>query len=586
MSYDDKLKQIDQGLAAIDYINQLRKTEVEKRTYGRSAIGLPKIKDRAQAWELFINSVPEETGHEEGGIQSTDEGIGEGDRPCSGHDENDPNTEVGREFRESTWEDSDDIILEDELVTYIPKHDKGRKASNGQSNHEAANVESDMPGGNRKGNGGAVSLTESMPIILEDSADQAGFVDDEDTEERLNELARWLEESDVDSSYNIHDQKATEQRPPLQDQDISTTEEEIEEENKHDHNYPKTRPGTPIPKHRNVIKHDQGASASVPEQDIADHNAPKRLKAITTFIKKIEADAERLTSVSPAVNSNDKQDSVIKKGIEKNISSVGTGKELKSKNGATPHAQKSDQMRGSKDVPVGHVQPTAMTQSVMESCETELPVELNNTETFDTYIEQVVANTSEADRFKILYKSQLDILVKLETLEVLFSKLSDMDLIQQDMRNRVDSLDRSIGKLGLSISLIEQMISSMRIMIPGTPVVDSKIDRNPTLLPIVGRKGQKVNDIVDIDMTQNLNCPFKAKSNLILEPLDMAKTNASQFITVCDKSTKNALYGLIINRVKDIDIRGALLEKLEESETDNDIRELHKIIKEVIDGNL
>uniref|UniRef100_A0AB38ZJR0 Phosphoprotein n=1 Tax=Jingmen Crocidura shantungensis henipavirus 1 TaxID=2928971 RepID=A0AB38ZJR0_9MONO len=586
MSYDDKLKQIDQGLAAIDYINQLRKTEVEKRTYGRSAIGLPKIKDRAQAWELFINSVPEETGHEEGGVQSIDEGAGEGDRSGHGHDENDLDTEVGREFRESTWEDSDDIILEDELVTYIPKHDKGRKAPDGQSNNEASNVKDNLSSRDRKSNGSVVSFTESLPIILEDSADQTGLADDEDTEERLNELARWLEESDVDSSYNIHEQKEQDQNLLLQDQNISTTEGEATESDIPDHNYPRTRPGTPIPKHRQIIRRDQVTDASGPELDPSDHNAPKRLKAITTFIKKIEADAERLTSEPSTAKSKGKQDNVIKKGTERSINCAGTGKELRSENGATQHVLQSDQTKGNKNVPVGHVQPTAMIQNAMELGETELTTNSDNTETFDAYVEQVIANTNETDRFKILYKSQLDILVKLETLEALFSKLSDIDLVQQDMRNRVDSLDRSIGKLGLSISLIEQMISSMRIMIPGTPVVDSKIDKNPTLLPVVGRKGQKVSDIIDIDMTQSSNGPFRVKSNLILEPLDMAKTNASQFITVCDKSTKNALYGLIINRVKDIDIRGALLEKLEESKTDTDIRELHKIIKEVIDGNL
>ncbi|UOX73001.1 phosphoprotein [Wufeng Crocidura attenuata henipavirus 1] len=586
MSHDDKLKQIDQGLAAIDYINQLRKAETEKKTYGRSAIGLPKIKDRAQAWELFINSVPEEAGHEEGGVQSTDVRVGEGDRSGYGHDENDTNSEVGREFRESAWEDSDDIILEDELVAYFPKHDKGRKAPDGKSDHEASDVESNLPVRDRESNGSTLPIKESMPIILENSPDQAGIADDEDTEERLNELARWLEESDVDSNYNIHKTAGHDLSDNDHNQSMPASAEQGEMSGKTDHDYPKTRPSTPVPKTRHSLKHESKSNNDPQEQSPADHNAPKRLKAITSYMKKIEEDAEKPTTSASATTGSSESGNKIKKGTEKNINSVGMGKELTSTSGATQAAHQSNQTKDNRSVLVGYVQPTAMTQNVVESSQNDQSTSTYPTETFDEYIDSIVTNTSEIDRFKIIYKTQLDILVKLESLEALYSKMVDIDTTLQDTRNRVDALDRSVGKLGLSNSLIEQMISSMRIMIPGTPSVETKTDVNPTLVPVVGRKNQKVSDVINIDMSSEMRGPFVAKSNLVLEPLDMTKTNASQFITVCDKSTKNALYGLIINRVKDVDIRGALLEKLEDTKTDADIRNLHKIIKEVIDGNL
>nr|WIU81492.1 phosphoprotein [Crocidura tanakae henipavirus] len=586
MSHDDKLKQIDQGLAAIDYINQLRKAETEKKTYGRSAIGLPKIKDRAQAWELFINSVPEEAGHEEGGVQGSDVGAGEGDRPGYGHDENDTNSEVGREFRESAWEDSDDIILEDELVAYFPKHDKGRKAPDGKSDHETSDVESNMSVRDGEGNGSTLSIKESLPVILENTADQAGITDDEDTEERLNELARWLEESDVDSNYDIHKSTRTNLNDGGTDQSVSESTEQRKEDNKTDHDYPKTRPSTPIPRARQSLKHDSKSNERHPEQNMADHNAPKRLKAITSYMKKIEEDEEKPKASTSATKDSSVNNDKIKKGTEKNISSAGMGKELTSMNGAIRAAHQSNQTKDNKSVLVGYVQPTAMTQNAVELSQNEQPTTTGTTETFDNYIDNVVINTTEIDRFKLLYKTQLDILVKLESLEALYSKMVDVETTLQDTKTRVDALDRNVGKLGLSNSLIEQMISSMRIMIPGTPSVDTKTDVNPTLVPVVGRRNQKVNDVIDIDMSSEMKGPFSAKNNLVLEPLDMTKTNASQFITVCDKSTKNALYGLIINRVKDIDVRGALLERLEETKTDVDIRNLHKIIKEVIDGNL
>ncbi|AHM23772.1 V protein [Mojiang virus] len=153
MSYEDRIKQIQNGLQIVDLVKKVRQESIEKPTYGRSAIGLPTTKDRAAAWELFHKSSLDEAGPEELPLK-------EGDDPADTRDgvgipEPLHNVDSGgsRTYKEANWDEGDEPILENQLVTNIQPNDPGRKTAYGKSDHTYADSTNNRTKGGEWSNG-------------------------------------------------------------------------------------------------------------------------------------------------------------------------------------------------------------------------------------------------------------------------------------------------------------------------------------------------------------------------------------------------------------------------------------------------
>ncbi|UOX72987.1 phosphoprotein [Jingmen Crocidura shantungensis henipavirus 2] len=292
----------------------------------------------------------------------------------------------------------------------------------------------------------------------------------------------------------------------------------------------------------------------------------------------------------------------VKKGTDENTVCPGMVQKSGSKNGATLHAPGLNHVQQERDASAGHAPDTVNRKIAQESSMKQNKLITNhNNETgeensnpeaasFDDYYNNMIISIPQEEIMKEIYRNQLEILTKLSENQTLTSAIKDIQTTQKATISRIESLERSIGKLGLAVSSMEQMLASMRIMIPGKPtdIKSPEKTKNPMLKPVIGRETLKAEEVIDIDFESTGNSKTKGtiKKNLFIEPIDDKKTNASQFIPDDDFSTINTLYALIINRVKDTELKDVFLAALKKAETRKDIDMLYANVARAIKGKL
>ncbi|UQM99521.1 V protein [melian virus] len=192
MSHEDRIRQIQNGLKIIDLVDEIRSNNQQKPTYGRSAISLPTTRERTNAWELFHQVATDANGYEKGPDKKRDDNTEERDERGSEHDDNDISGRGERTFKESTWDDSDNIIFENSLATNIQQNDSRRESSNRITDNKNDDSKRDNTSRGGQSNGRAEDDQINLPSILKGglSADRDASRFGESTKSVMNPNAK------------------------------------------------------------------------------------------------------------------------------------------------------------------------------------------------------------------------------------------------------------------------------------------------------------------------------------------------------------------------------------------------------------
>nr|QKV44026.1 phospoprotein [Henipavirus nipahense]QKV44035.1 phospoprotein [Henipavirus nipahense] len=119
----DKLELVNDGLNIIDFIQKNQK-EIQK-TYGRSSIQQPSIKDRTKAWEDFLQCTSGESEQVEGGMSKDDGGVERRSLEDLSSTSPTDGTIGKRVSNTRDWAEGSDDIQLDPVVTDVVYHDHG-----------------------------------------------------------------------------------------------------------------------------------------------------------------------------------------------------------------------------------------------------------------------------------------------------------------------------------------------------------------------------------------------------------------------------------------------------------------------------
>nr|UUV47243.1 phosphoprotein [Langya virus] len=694
MSYEDRIRQIQNGLEIVDLVKKVRKESIEKPTYGRSAIGLPTTKDRTAAWELFHQSTVDETRPEELSLEERNGTISSRDGVGISEPIHHADSGGGRTYKESKWDEGDEPILENQLVTNIQSNDTGRKITYGKSDHSYADSQDNRTEGSKWSDGCTTIDSSDVSSILQGSLSQdtdatrprgktaPAFQMNPNAKEYYPKNHLSKQESctnDLDKVTNHNkDTKGQEKgsayvfevesnkptiRPRMAKQiqiesppedgteiiNLTITPKQrksiLKEQKSDDDAVPKKQPKPDLI----VIEEEDEDQQSEPienidksesESDItifdladqaADHVRRTQMtaKAIGGIIeaslknpsdfgeivylsdgptqvsspegkkeggRKLRA-LDRTESGKSESETSSKQ---VKKGIEENTVSTGMVQKSRSKTGATQCAPKSNQSHQERNAPVSSVQSSVKMNIVRKSSTSEQSTGNDQGYTsedstqssanisFDDYFDGLTNNLSKEDIMKEIYRNQLVMLSKLEENNATSELIKLVANNQKATLAKLDALDRNISRLGLAVSSMEQMLASMRIMIPGKPVDTNDKQKNPLLKPVIGRSSTRAEEVIDInpDLGSGKTSLHSAKKELFIEPLDPNKTNATQFIPEDSSVTIQTLRAIVINRVNDNELKSAFLAKINENLSLDQIRKIHKQIKEALQAGL
>uniref|UniRef100_A0AAU0QLT6 Phosphoprotein n=1 Tax=Lechcodon virus TaxID=3095318 RepID=A0AAU0QLT6_9MONO len=696
MSYEDRVKQIQNGLEIVDLVKKIRQQPAEKPTYGRSAISAPSTRDRAAAWELFHKSTLDETGLEGLPDEKGDDIAVSGDGDIIQYDIHDANSGGSRTYKESKWDDDDEPVLENKLVTNIQQDDNRRDSSNRKFDNKDDCGENNRQERSSWSDGCTETDQTDMPSILKSSVYQntnaPRYPPEGKKEHTMNPNAKEYvplskqneslspenmhTSSDAETPHNDHiytkpknktstqkDSSIPSVKPRLARQIMRNPMPSIEEESLAVMANKKQRTPLydlsevdndpiPIKLPRSKMEFDDNNDDDDISMSILDIDNDLGISSDTLFdLADLETDNDRRNSmaskiissiVEDAVNrpgsseeviyvtnrpphtidegdpgpSNRKlralsmtdagkydfgeQEQYVKKGTEENTTYPGMDQKSRSKNGAIRSVQKSNPSPLKKNATAENVQSIVKMKAVQEfpikrtddsaegdnsgngKLDNDIPID------FDDYFDQLTTRLDKEDILKELLRNQLTMLSKIGDEETTINLLRGLTNNYKALSAKVDALDRNIGRLGLAVSSMEQMLASMRIMIPGKPQENDSKPRNPMLKPVISRLTIQPEEVIDIDIEEGKGRKeiIRAKKELFIEPLDSTKTNATQFIPDNSPISKQTLTAIVINRIKDVELRSAFLSKIKTTDATEEIRVLHKNIKEAMNAGL
>ncbi|UBB42269.1 phosphoprotein [Wenzhou Apodemus agrarius henipavirus 1] len=694
MSHEEKLRQIKNGLEVVDLVKKIRAGPIEKPTYGRSAIGAPSTKERANAWELFHQSTLDEAGSNEPHLEEGDDNTNSRNDMGISDDTLHAIGGRARTYKESDWDDGEEPILENKLAANIQQHDPGRTPTDSKSDHTYAGCRDNRAEGSRQGHGCAEINKSNLPFIFQSNLSQDPNVEDIGTKNEgkytMNPNAKEYipiqyqgvskSESEPQGEHGANNETVnvttpdgekvqssdgsrpsvkprmirhmqsdpqiscdacvidpiilTKQRMPIPDiseideppKPISLSKAKLEllyEEDEDQESIPiedvdKDKFGSqdtifdlsdtnPDNERRNVMAAKtigKIISDSLKDDGVKEGVIYLSEKPVNPVATSSHEDGKRklkaLEKTKAGKGPEGLPTSDVKKGIEKNTVSTGMDQKSKSKNGAILNVQESRQNQQKRSAPVDNVQSTVKMRNARESSTSEddsaVVVTSSVAESpqsadsisFDDYFEKLSTQLTQQDLLKEIYRNQLSVLSKLNENSIDADSFKVLINNQRATLAKLDALDRNVSKLGLAVSSMEQMLASMRIMIPGKPIEEGNKPKNPTLKPVIGRDTVKAEEVINIDpdKASTGGCNKMAKSNLFLEPLNSQKTNATQFIPENDSVSKKTLSALVINRIRDDALRRALLSSLEKATSQETVTKLHAHIKEAIAANL
>lgn len=236
--------------------------------------------------------------------------------------------------------------------------------------------------------------------------------------------------------------------------------------------------------------------------------------------------------------------------------------------------------------------PSLTDQDVREAVEVASTNRLDVGIDLDDYISSLLQHANSKQIMGEVLRTNIKIMAKINMIDEVLDKMDSLLMNQGAVMSKVDALDREVGKVGLSISAVEQLVTSMRIIIPGdikkgsSVSGESDISMNPTLKPVIGRQNIKLDEVIDVDFDEvNLSKGVpKIKESLLLEDLDMSKTNASQFIPDSTPESRSTLCALIEARIQDPDLRSMFISAVLESDDEDSIKDIHNKIIMAIDA--
>ncbi|UQM99530.1 V protein [denwin virus] len=210
MSYEDRVKQIQNGLQIVELVNEIRANNKPKPTYGRSAISLPSTKDRTSAWELFHQVASDANGHEERPNKEGDDSVERGNVRGVEYDNDDTSGRGERSFKEANWDESDNIILENPLAANIHKDDSGRESANRVINNKDDVSKCDNAHRGLQSNGSTENDQVGVPSILKSSlsTDRDAQGSNNKTKHQMNPYAQeYVPKWSTNTANNIVESK-------------------------------------------------------------------------------------------------------------------------------------------------------------------------------------------------------------------------------------------------------------------------------------------------------------------------------------------------------------------------------------------
>lgn len=299
------------------------------------------------------------------------------------------------------------------------------------------------------------------------------------------------------------------------------------------------------------------------EEDIRNGTPkiPKRLKAF------------------PIINSSPtpppRPHEMIKRGIGGNTSSHGIIQDSESLSGVTPSVQGSEHSPNKRTAHAVDAQFHAA--CVNMKINTDLPDRLEmtttvenshpNVNTSDQSCSTITSTKSTQTDDNMYPRYQLDSQIaafmekKFDALTQLLIPFSNLQSTILKLSQDVEAQGKILARHGLLLSTLEGYMSSVMIAIPGSGQKDNHAKLNPDLRPVIGRdKGRGFKE-VSIGMEDpeeyepKVSSPDKirvqSKQGIFPEPLDMSKTNASQFVPEGNQITKEILLTLVTTRIPD-----------------------------------
>lgn len=200
-----------------------------------------------------------------------------------------------------------------------------------------------------------------------------------------------------------------------------------------------------------------------------------------------------------------------------------------------------------------------------------------------------------------------------------------LDLLPE-VKEEIKNINKKITTLSLGLSVVENYIKSMMIMIPssGKNDADADIETNPDLRPVIGRDGTRAleemtlkrGDLEDLDSDrtpqsgddgpqgntdkQNPKNTGKEERNkdtkpseiqhkeldpkYDTKPLDFSESNASNFVPKNDYPSYMTIIAMIKNEIDDISTRESLIKWVDANVDKVDMKDIYHAIRESLDG--
>ncbi|URD31424.1 phosphoprotein [Parajeilongvirus diaemi] len=317
---------------------------------------------------------------------------------------------------------------------------------------------------------------------------------------------------------------------------------------------------------------------------------PKRLTNIAIMDKIIDEKAP------------EEEENTVKKGIEENSQLKKLAIKSSLNSGATPFVPRSHLYPDLKNVDVGNVPKDAQNVSM--------------------------TNISSPDSVNSFYQttieSKLDKII--ENQATIINKLQEIPRI----KNEIENIKRILNNHGLVISTIENYISDLMIVIPGSGQQDSNKPVNPDLRMVIGRDHTRGIDEVTteddyeikidestglisikdklptekkmskkIESTKTINDEDnkdkkirsilknrKVEDKHILKDLDHHKNHAANFVPSNDSISMKTIFTLIDMNIDDKEIKDNLKSLVLEYKSTMSMKEINDIVSSIIDEQL
>ncbi|WJL29499.1 phosphoprotein [Ninorex virus] len=556
MSSNELPKEVQRGLAAAEYF--IAHPKVHHPTYGRSAISKPGTQDRVKAWEDF-RAINDNSGAEQQrGDDSGDDIIEGGDESSNGPVPVHSSQERSRYIKEAKLEEADRDLFPDALDSDIQEYDSRGQSSNGESSPEVVRSKSNQLQGDGTGKRNDAPDTSELSILRQGSLPEDGASQKSKPEPK-----------------SVMDPKAAPFSPPT---------------------YVPTKQDSPERSDTAVHQHDGSVRPKNTSQQGNTNKTKKKNKNKPE--RKLQALAQTSAGSTSGLMTAEAEKDWVKRGTEGKSPSIGMEGKSSSESGATHSAPQPPQQPADSHVDVDGVSPGAMILGVHPSpivlSQGSGPYLENRSHSNETD-ETNVYDPAYIDPMQSIYegidailRNQTYIIQKLEQNDSLYEEIEKIKDGITKLAGRIECLDRTVGKQGLSISEMESMLSDMKVMIPGKPGKNNgnKIQVNPTLTPIIGRPDQHVEETIDIDFDDLDGVSATIKEELILPDIDEDTTHASKFVIRDDSATRMTLESWITVRINNPEVSLGLKEYLANARSKDDLELVYDAITEAIDNGL